>query len=492
MEKELKRFLEKFNLPTSQIDTILEKWKENKKPLIDMIGFSDDCRLEVGKSAVWENSCTEYRSSVLIIKEFLDFMGFEIEREAIVKNDKTEHNNGLKVSKLIARLNRDGFFDEWLRHDQAIADSFAELGFNTSRKEEDNYIKAFIPTFFQMAKPEQAIIEISINPVDILGCNENASYNSCLRPTDGEYYNTTCSYLIDEFTVVATRYNKDRKRLGRAWVYVFENFMVMAKSYGTFSQTDRKAVREFIQNKINNTGDWSRKSAESVEYNRPSNIYIDSFENADLAYYKPANHYEFSIEFSEPVCLDCGERHSEKTSDGLCEECRDFKCCYCCGHRIDRVDAYRDCNDNFVCEGCFTEYYFECKECGEIYHNDDGRYIESVDGFVCDTCVSEEFETCHCCDNYFKSDEIVAAYKDGSPVRVCGDCLGDYILCESCDEYHYNDDCSEVDGAWYCPDCLEEKFEKCEECGGWTEKDELINGFCSSSCAGKAILAEAS
>jgi hypothetical protein len=128
-------------------------------------------------------------------------------------------------------------------------------------------------------------------------------------------------------------------------------------------------------------------------------------------------------------CFECGkelEDHNTMYDIGggeyICEDCRDDYY-YCCDHcyelvpvddmvAVDNNDGYvcESCADNCytcdhcgnlfsdhniavntigatLCEYCYNEYYFTCEECGEVYHQEDGEYINGYN--YCSTCADD-------------------------------------------------------------------------------------------------------
>ena len=127
-----------------------------------------------------------------------------------------------------------------------------------------------------------------------------------------------------------------------------------------------------------------------------------------------------------------------------------------------------------------------CLECGEeIYSN-----------LYCEYC-GGGYETCDDCGASYAEDEgyyVTDHY--GHTRHVCQSCYeNDYFYCESCGEYHNNDDAvcvhTEHGEEWVCEACAERDYTRCDECGEYHERIfEATNGNGESvsvceSCAEK-------
>lgn len=81
---------------------------------------------------------------------------------------------------------------------------------------------------------------------------------------------------------------------------------------------------------------------------------------------------------------------------------------------------------------------------------------------------------CENCGEWFLKDDCTyVSYEDG---YVCEDCLGeDYVQCRDCGQYFPQSKCTYVDYCddWVCEDCLSENYETCYECGEYYPYDEM-------------------
>jgi hypothetical protein len=110
--------------------------------------------------------------------------------------------------------------------------------------------------------------------------------------------------------------------------------------------------------------------------------------------------------------------------------------------------------------------YGLCVKCGdEIEDPDNGMY--------CDDC-KQGGEWCEDCEEYCHETFLVYDPR-GHERYVCESCLNEnYTCCERCGDYHHNDVIREVDGDFYCDDCLDRiEAAPCEDCGEWHYYDNM-------------------
>lgn len=161
---------------------------------------------------------------------------------------------------------------------------------------------------------------------------------------------------------------------------------------------------------------------------------------------------------NKKICRDCGcvidqdNEVIEIDNEYLCQNCfeENYFECDSCG-RIEHIDyEYTTHNGYPICESCYYDYYFTCNDCGEIYHNDDSHYIENEDYCVCYHCI-DNYHYCDNCDTYFSGDYH---YEN------------DYCYCDSC----YEEEREESGGLLGYHDYVEWKFYKTEQ-----DKPVIIN-----------------
>jgi len=400
MEERFEEYLRDLDLPTSYAGDLLDTWEDRKKELFHILGLNarNDYRqfLEGVKVESEESQAPEYRNymeAARFVCKFTEwFLDMDLTSDskgsmlvsgkiafrcAAVYNhrsrtysdpsasdiEKCKQLEGVKLSKWLNRKDVAPYFKEWLRHEHRDSPVFTCLNNGGSRKVDQ---KSFLPTFFELIKEKKQNIKLMVtgNPMDFIGVNVDASYTSCLSP-GGEYFNGTTSYMRDTFTVLCVVVKMDKtgkkieKKIGRSWLYVKweEDCIIQAKSYGTFTDTDRKAVREWTQSRITGSTDstpttfeaglfasagvWKARS-DSFPYNNNGGGYIDG-SSATITRFDRYTEKGVvcKLDFEESFCLECGVLTSHSTN-GVCFECDNQSICYNCGCHADEDTMYYD------------------------------------------------------------------------------------------------------------------------------------------------------
>lgn len=99
-------------------------------------------------------------------------------------------------------------------------------------------------------------------------------------------------------------------------------------------------------------------------------------------------------------CEDCGRLMHEwdvRTVDedrSLCEDCAgDY---YTCDHCEEMYSEYNIAVNTLsltLCGHCYNEYYFTCEGCGDVYHLDDGEYLNG--DYYCYYCADDYRDCIH-------------------------------------------------------------------------------------------------
>lgn len=133
--------------------------------------------------------------------------------------------------------------------------------------------------------------------------------------------------------------------------------------------------------------------------------------------------------------------------------------CHICGEEHDTEDLeYVESIDDVVCESCLDESFFECEECGELFHEDvmcGIPYGNHTDEKYCESCIDDITTTCdQCGDTYHINDITYFEFYDGSAQDICVDCDDEVHTCYRCGLSVWSDDviCDDY-GDCYCPDC---------------------------------------
>ena len=132
-------------------------------------------------------------------------------------------------------------------------------------------------------------------------------------------------------------------------------------------------------------------------------------------------------------CYECGEELKDhdvtyETGNGefICESCRDeyYYCCDDCYDLIHVDDIVTvDYNDRYVCESCADNYYV-CDHCDNLF-SDRNIAVNQIRITLCDYCYSEYYFACAGCDDVYHQDE--GEYIDG--YNYCSACADDHRIC---------------------------------------------------------------
>jgi len=134
-------------------------------------------------------------------------------------------------------------------------------------------------------------------------------------------------------------------------------------------------------------------------------------------------------------CCECGRELKDQETiyhiggeDYICEDCRDayYVECEDCGRLVPEGDLIAvDNNNKFVCDDCIDEYSV-CDHCGKIF-SDCYLAVNTIPLTLCDHCYGYHYFTCIDCGEVYHSDE--GEYVDGCCYcRDCADRHRDYIL----------------------------------------------------------------
>lgn len=127
--------------------------------------------------------------------------------------------------------------------------------------------------------------------------------------------------------------------------------------------------------------------------------------------------------------------------------------CSECGCIIENdSECCENMDGELICEDCYNDNYFTCDHCNNIYPSDDAISIDDGIEYVCSNCAETYYILCDCCDHYYSMRHIWAQ----DDIRaVCDNCSSDYYLCEDCGAILYIDNVHEIDGYYYCDDCID-------------------------------------
>lgn len=328
---------------------------------------------------------------------------------------------------------------------------------------------------------------LSINPLDYLTMSFGNSWASCHtidkenrrgmpNSYSGQYSSGTMSYMLDEssmvFYTVDAAYDGDdywtQPKINRQMFHYGEDKLVQSRLYpqdndgkGEEYTPYRNIVQSIMATIFDFPNLWTlKKGCEAI---RP---YITSFGthyedynyygNCSLSRIKGIDNENRITIGSEPICIQCGERHDIQ---GNINHCNSGHICEDCGRRISDPDDEYWVGDYCYCRDCVTY----CEVCDSYHRNEDTTYIDNENRYVCDGCLDRYYERCECCGELYQREDMY--YVDSSNDYVCSGCRDEYYAyCEDCGELFEYDQLTEGDDEYlYCEDCIDAHREEEEE-----------------------------
>lgn len=327
---------------------------------------------------------------------------------------------------------------------------------------------------------------LSLNPLDYLTMSFGNSWASCHTidkdnrrgmPNyySGCYSSGTISYMLDPSSMVLytvdASYDGDeywtQPKINRQMFHYGEDKLVQGRlypqdndSFGEAYTPYRQIVQEIMATIFDFPNLWKlQKGTEATgryitSYGTHYQDYT-SFDNCTLSIRKDCdNEYHFVVG-ADPICIECGCRHSVENNINCCAS---GYICACCGARISEDDV---CwiDDTPYCNECVTY----CDRCGDWELNDDATYIQSEGRYVCSYCRDEYYYHCDCCDEWYSESYM---YETANEDYICRDCRDEYYTeCECCYELYDSADMVYVEDIeeYLCPKCYKEYLKEKEE-----------------------------
>ena len=166
---------------------------------------------------------------------------------------------------------------------------------------------------------------------------------------------------------------------------------------------------------------------------------------------KGSNHIYFVCDDCSPddyvVWDDCGElvefdrtytTHDNRTICENCYENNDYSTCERCGKVVEDCHiVYISDTEEWVCDDCAEEDYYQCMECGEWYSGN--RIIsDSNNQHLCEDCYCDNYYTCEGCGEFVRQDNVYR--NEGSDEICCEYCYSTEVQSRVINSYHSNDD----------------------------------------------------
>ena len=111
----------------------------------------------------------------------------------------------------------------------------------------------------------------------------------------------------------------------------------------------------------------------------------------------------------------------------------------------------------YYCEDCYYDTFEHCAYCDDTHYTDDTRYIEYMDETVCDGCFSEHYFICKDCQNSTNNSH---RYETVDGYWYCEDCIWDnHSQCGNCCDITHHEDLhyDSATDEHYCNSCYQEQ-----------------------------------
>lgn len=310
---------------------------------------------------------------------------------------------------------------------------------------------------------------ISLNPIDYLLMSNGNSWRSCHYIGDdaddaGCYSSGTISYMLDEHSIIFYTVNanfngeciESAPKTSRQ-VFGYNDFQLLqSRLYpqgndtgATDTYTDiRNIMQKVVADCLAAPNRWIKKKVQNVRQGYNATCYPDwncqsALCSTSILRGKENDTLAPIVLGAEPICIECGNRHSY---DENINHCDSGYICSDCGDRVSQDDVYWVGDDPYCCN-CVT--YCGC--CGGYERNDDVTWIDSEDRYVCSDCLEYYYTYCDECGEYERNTNV------------------NYIK-----EYDRN----------VCDNCLEDNYSRCSKCGAWIHyTDERDDGLCEDCAA---------
>jgi hypothetical protein len=266
-----------------------------------------------------------------------------------------------------------------------------------------------------------------------LTTNDNGS-SSCYRP-GGCYHNAFQAIMNSPDYVVLKVFNGDNDFIGRAWVRIDHDSLIIFNAYGVQLRNIGAMLSDIFPHlKQNDTEIES--SILYVNGGGSALILTDNEIKLNKGYF-----YLNPDEVLTLQCSQCGEWEDEDDYSGtyvgnayICQDCLDSDFIYCenCGEYSPASGSVYH-NDRMYCEDCAHSELSYCAECEEVMNEDDCYYIEHDSITICSYCYDRHnYGRCEHCENDFHPTDLITT-NDG--LAYCHDCAIDHVShCANCDD----------------------------------------------------------
>ena len=267
------------------------------------------------------------------------------------------------------------------------------------------------------------IVEAPSQYYSLLSSFEGNLGRSCMQGKTEDYFQ-----IYDEEPnikmLVALR---DNLMVGRALIFINDENTYLDRRYA-INDNIEFALQQYGLNKgwyikANNNMDdvcrWLHK--DNTNHSVCTSISIENTEYQDYPYmdtFKYLNDQESTLQ-----TFESGASYKLVSTGGGYDNLNYVTCDHCEGDfdEDDLRDAYDSSGyDIRICDSCYYDYFYTCKECGEIHHEDNCHTFE--DTAVCNRCLDENYTRCDECEEFFHNDEIL--YLENCKIHLCEECRG--------------------------------------------------------------------
>ena len=325
---------------------------------------------------------------------------------------------------------------------------------------------------------------VSINPAHFITMsnpkrdNRGAMLTSCHSFNSTEYtYNNGCSgYARDDVTMIVFTVDdptnpellNNRKTTRQLFMYKVGNgVLLQSRMYnsngGVYGASELTPVyRDLIQRELSELeGVPNLWKTYAYCKNKPANLGI--YASPCFGGYPDWTYSEFDAKISLRLDHVDNFKTFEVGNYGLCVKC---------GREISDGLYCDDCKDGIACDHCGAY----CDE-DDLYtvHDEDGGTLQ-----VCECCLEDDFTRCAHCEEYFFSRTMTDINEYDS---VCPECLEEYYgQCDDCGGIYRRGDLRDAYDAHgrevhVCESCLEEEYGYCEDCGDYYHTDLMEVAF---------------
>lgn len=484
-EHALESIINEWNLQKEPLRNILRKhpnWNETD----DMVAFDIDLKRDIDEKATIEFMC--WAMTVL----GLDYQDDESSMWK-VRNFPKEQFVTQEMIDIVRATYPDFKASVGQKTSRAMHKLFCELGLDKNPEYNREFAK-YADALNPLKITRHTVI--SLNLLDFLTMSFGNSWASCHtidknnrrgmpNSFTGCYSSGTLSYALDStsmvFYTVDSKYSGNEyyfePKMNRQMFHFGEDKLVQGRLYpqscdnGSMNEYAqfRNLMQEIIALGLGVPNLWTLKRGTDAcmeaiwthgthypDYRHFSNCTVSILKNSE-------NEMRMTVG-AEPICIECGCRHSEAESISCCSH---GYVCEHCGCRIDDDDARWVDGEPYCCE-CVSW----CDRCDSYHLEDDGQYVDSIGMWVCNECLDENYYYCEDCEEYYPRDRVT--WIESEDRYVCDDCLDDnYYYCTNCNEYHFSARWVDSVDGYVCNECLDEDFHKCEKCGEYYRTDDM-------------------